>query len=251
MKQAHAIVFCVFITLCGVYLSNPTEQTTRLTDSDADGVSNEYERQHSLDPHTPDTDGDGIDDGTEVYGSKIANESRLDPLHKDLVVVLGESNGSVIDESDDIRRIFENVQVANPDGELGIDIHLEEKRLDSRIEWTDTSSFYFILYNHKQLLLSDEVGAAISILSVTDNHTEHGGYANTGGAFAVVGDGASQRLVVHELLHLVAGNFQIDECDSTSHLCEDTGLLYPTVSSDMSRLSSDTRRHLNETGLDT
>lgn len=250
MKKASIAIFCVLITVSGVYVSNPTEPTTRLTDIDGDGLSNEYEKEHGIDPYDVDTDGDGIEDGMEARGQTLIENGSLDPLHKDLVVVFGGSDESKIDEYDTVKRIFENAHVENPDNETGVDVHVREKRLDTSVEWNNTTTFYDIQHNYEKGLLSGEMDSTVVVLSLVDNHPEYGGYADTEDEFAVVGDHSSQRLVVHELLHLVVGNFQIDDCDSSSHLCEDRGLLYPTVSSDMSRLSSDTRQHINQTGLD-
>lgn len=49
------------------------------TDSDHDGLSNAYERDHRLDPRDEDTDNDGMDDGDEVRdGRRSTNPLRAD-----------------------------------------------------------------------------------------------------------------------------------------------------------------------------
>jgi pimeloyl-ACP methyl ester carboxylesterase len=52
-------------------------QETVATDSDADGLSNEQERELGTDPAIPDTDGDQLKDGEEV------NTYKTNPLHPD------------------------------------------------------------------------------------------------------------------------------------------------------------------------
>jgi hypothetical protein len=46
-------------------------------DDDRDGLSNEYELRIGTDPNSPDSDGDGINDGNEVL------RTRTDPLSRD------------------------------------------------------------------------------------------------------------------------------------------------------------------------
>lgn len=54
-------------------------------DSDHDGLTDGYERDHGTDPNNPDTDGDGIDDGEEI-------KHGTDPLKKDSkLVATGDS----------------------------------------------------------------------------------------------------------------------------------------------------------------
>lgn len=53
-------------------------------DSDGDGLSDLTELEHGLDPHNPDTDGDGVPDGEEDRnGNGIVDEGETDPKRAD------------------------------------------------------------------------------------------------------------------------------------------------------------------------
>ena len=57
-------------------------------DGDGDGLADNVERQLGTDPANPDTDGDGLLDGWEVYGVNGIDlrAKHASPLHKDIFV---------------------------------------------------------------------------------------------------------------------------------------------------------------------
>lgn len=95
-------------------------------DADGDGVSDAAEREvYGTDPNESDTDGDGYPDGME-----IACDDRLpgaDPLHHDLFLEVDTVEGATLDAAavDHLVGAFADAPVDNPDGESGIDLHVE------------------------------------------------------------------------------------------------------------------------------
>ena len=100
-------------------------------DSDNDGLDDELEERIGTDPEAPDTDGDRLPDGWE-YRNETDDGAALpgaDPLHKDLYVqaIYGAGVDPLTDaERRALREIWAAMGVSNPDGETGIQVHLDD-----------------------------------------------------------------------------------------------------------------------------
>jgi hypothetical protein len=69
-------------------LSSERRAAAVAADGDRDGLADNVERQLGTDPANPDTDGDGLLDGWEVYGVNGIDlrAKHASPLHKDIFV---------------------------------------------------------------------------------------------------------------------------------------------------------------------
>jgi hypothetical protein len=106
-------------------------------DSDGDGITDAEEATLRTNPNNPDTDGDGLLDGWEVHSVNGIDLRALgaSPLHKDIFVemdwMVRRTDGAVLDlrpNAEVLRSIvaaFAGAPVQNPDGSVGINIHLE------------------------------------------------------------------------------------------------------------------------------
>jgi hypothetical protein len=105
------------------------------SDSDDDGLPDDVEERLNTDPHNPDTDGDALLDGWEVYGVNgiDLHANGASPLHKDIFIEMDYMrrdsashglgpNNNVLQR---IEAIFASAPTSNPDGRTGINIHLE------------------------------------------------------------------------------------------------------------------------------
>ncbi len=130
------------------------EELKGLRDPDDDAAITAVERLFSenhvgkLDPRNPDTDGDGVPDGPEIFGgyqlksiswsfedepyhgkNEPANLSGRSPVHKEANIVfinrVGEENFTLdmVDEQlESLKEIFDEAPIENPDGTQGIDL---------------------------------------------------------------------------------------------------------------------------------
>jgi len=106
-----------------------------VSDRDGDGLSDADEALLGTDPDNPDTDDDGLPDGWEVHGVNGIDlrAKGASPLHKDIFVhmdfMMRASAVNGLAPNDTVLRAIEAVfaaaPVANPDGRMGITIHLE------------------------------------------------------------------------------------------------------------------------------
>jgi hypothetical protein len=118
-----------------VELSSDAPVGNDINDRDGDGLSNDIEKRLGTDSNNPDTDGDGLLDGWEVYGVNGIDlpGKGASPLHKDIFVAMdymrraSAANGLGLNDAvlAGIKQIFANGPVSNPDGRDGISLHLE------------------------------------------------------------------------------------------------------------------------------
>ena len=102
-------------------------------DPDGDGLDTEREEELGTDPNDPDTDGDRLPDGWEVNGETPdgAELPGADPLHKDIYLQLSYAEGvpELTDrERENLRDIWDEMNVSNPDGERGITLHIDDEQ---------------------------------------------------------------------------------------------------------------------------
>lgn len=105
----------------------------RVQDPDSDGLITALEVKIGTDPYNPDTDGDGLFDGWEVYGYKQPgrkgvplNEYGADPLRKDIFIEMIGREKLSVSQKKQIIQTFKEAPVSNPDGTTGIDIHIDD-----------------------------------------------------------------------------------------------------------------------------
>ncbi len=86
---------------------NPHDPSDALQDPDGDGLTNLQEYQHGTDPHVADTDGGGVNDGDEVLRG-------TDPLNKedDIKNLKSDEGGYIVG---DTNRVQENFVYSTPD----------------------------------------------------------------------------------------------------------------------------------------
>lgn len=141
----------VFAIAFGSLAAAPTAtSTTRYNytschvDSDGDGIVDCYETNTGVyvsptdtgtDPANPDTDGDGLSDGDEVYGTAGGLNLPffgVSPVHKDILLEydwMEDATGCVAHSHkppqgaiDIVSNVFANAPVSNPDGTTGIHV---------------------------------------------------------------------------------------------------------------------------------
>lgn len=135
-------------------------------DTDLDGLSDARERDIGTDPSLPDTDGDGLADGREVElgtdpldpdtdGDRLrdgwevdkqtpggADLPDADPLRMDVYVQVSYADGARKmreRQHDHVRGAFKRMDVTNPDGSTGIDVHIVDDYNRVPIEQTFTN----------------------------------------------------------------------------------------------------------------
>lgn len=102
-----------------------------INDTDDDGLLDGRELDVGTDPLDPDTDGDSLLDGWEVRGETPdgADLPGADPLAMDLYVLVSHSEEAWRfreSERTMIRGEFKNMDIENPDGTTGIDVHFAD-----------------------------------------------------------------------------------------------------------------------------
>lgn len=115
-------------------------------DQDSDGLTDAEEAELGTDPYNRDTDGDGLLDGWEVKGlprgvelgeriklyrkdcPEPERENQLSPLRQDVIVLVSPFEGVDRKAFDaqvpQIRRLFRELNIANPDGSRGLAVHV-------------------------------------------------------------------------------------------------------------------------------
>jgi len=107
-------------------ITGPTNAT--MNDTDEDKLDDGRELELGTNATNPDTDGDSLLDGWEVRGETPggADLPDADPLAMDLYVLVSHSEEAWRfrdSERTTIRAAFKNMNVENPDGTSGIDVH--------------------------------------------------------------------------------------------------------------------------------
>jgi len=148
------------------------EEIKMMRDGDNDGAIYVLEKKAGTDPDRADTDRDGVADGPEIVGgyqltsildtygnvkygkNDPANISWRDPLHKDAHIILinryGEENFTmdmVGDQVDQLKQLYRDGPVSNPDGEDGINLKIsyykeEEFPEEARIHPEEGAAYF-------------------------------------------------------------------------------------------------------------
>lgn len=126
-----AVVVLVVLSGCPVTAGPDGVRHPLDDDRDNDGLDDATERRLGTDPADADTDGDRLLDGAEHRNESDSGAALpgADPLHKDLYVqvVYGRGVAPLDDaERNDLREIWASMDVANPDGEPGVRIHVDD-----------------------------------------------------------------------------------------------------------------------------
>jgi hypothetical protein len=214
-------------------------------------------------PEYRDADGDRLPDSWERAGETPDGVPLpgADPNHKDLYVQLNYANGHPPlnrSERRELRRIWANMAVSNPDGEPGIDIHVVDEpplggAVDDRVTvGEDGFSKAFIEQYYSADYLGDRrCSHYLSIFGDVDGI--YAGWGLSPGYLSVVdggehgrtaGVGDRVRILTHELLHNVAG----DLGNGDTHVRR--GWLAGVDGEFEPRLSGTTSRDLNRTGFE-
>lgn len=105
-------------------------------DFDGDGLTDLVEASIGTSPRDEDTDDDGLQDGAEVLGADIFDykSAGADPLHKDVFVEVdyedytdatGKHSAKLVPLAEQaVIDLYRGLDVVNPDGEPGIEVHL-------------------------------------------------------------------------------------------------------------------------------
>lgn len=194
---------------------------------------------------TADTDGDGVPDawerrGTTPDGGELPDG---DPGRLDLYVhVAGEEPLSAT-ERDQLRSVWADMPVANPDGSTGVTLHIRQSSLDDRPTVTRNGTEYRSLYTEERLGAGHCVERLVVLADIDDQRlvtrADAPGYAAA--VDARENDYVGQTTfrvaaITHALLHTVAGEAHTQE-GWLSQGTPDT------------QLSGDTASQFNETGF--
>ena len=218
------------------------------------------EDARAYDRPTPDADSDRLKDSWERAGETPDGVALpdADPRRKDLYVQVSYGGGMIPlsdAEKAQLREIWAQMPVENPDGSTGVRLHIDDQRPDGGGLGT-TVSMSAGRYEQVHAYYTDEhVGDRrcryhqVVVGTVTRDGAD--GAATTPGYAAVV-DGerrdyggeytARVHVITHELLHNVAGQFTAD-----GHVSR--GWLSPTTSPNDAFLSDRTATHLSENGF--
>lgn len=250
-----------------------TPPSTESSDFDRDGLTNSEEReQYDTNPFSADTDKDGIDDGTEV--KELSAESGLlgksDPLHKDLYVHVfysPEIEPLTDEEKSNLEAIWAEMPVKNPDGKLGITIHIIDfgenagdlpNRVVSDGSQDDMGQYY------SQQYLGKKVCDVRQVLLIPIEDNDVAGYAEAPGYQSVVDGRLTHRTdsdytrrvatITHELLHNIVGTLQGEDAMGPYHsfngwLAGSLDGLGPEPYSQNTYMSDITANNLNQEGM--
>jgi hypothetical protein len=209
-----------------------------------------------------DTDGDGLTDEVESTGNVDGYPlPEADQDHKDLYIRVYVSNGIeplTDQEKADLREIWAGMQVSNPNGAEGIDLHITQVQLSQSItaKLSDES-----LRDQEEQIYKQRVPEtaqcsvyAVVLVDVTGDPVISGRGASPG-YVSIVDGHATQRynteytvrttIITHELLHNVVGTFK----DGSYHTSEGWLTGTPGEHGTQFYMSAKTASHLSENGF--
>lgn len=213
-------------------------------------------------PEYQDADGDRLPDSWERAGETSTGVPLpdADPNHKDLYVQVNYANGHPplgAAERRQLRAIWADMAVSNPDGEPGIDIHVVDEpplggEIDDQVVVDDGISRELVETYYSPAYLGDRRCSHYMVL-FGDVGGVHTGWGFTPGYLSVV-DGGEQgpaagttvrvMTVTHELLHNVVGQLGTGD----THVRR--GWLAGADGEFEPRLSAPTSRELNRSGFE-
>jgi hypothetical protein len=239
-------------------LRNDTPNAAR--DSDNDGLSDQVENALGTDPRDKDTDDDGLQDGWEISGY-TPNGTKLesaDPLQKDLYITIAYTARAkrYSDQTlDDLRRIFAQMPVSNPNGQLGIRVHIATETVTLKTTFKNNLSEFKQQNGWNGSSSVRPQGHHLVVVTPMQDAPEGLiGYGETPGRFAIARDGGNTdygnctvaaHIVTHELLHNIVGEF--DSADG--HIHTENGWLSPIAREGNQYLSERTVKRLNREGI--
>ncbi|MFB6107935.1 MAG: hypothetical protein ABEJ82_03720, partial [Haloplanus sp.] len=177
-----------------------------------------------------DTDGDNLHDGWEVAGETPDGVALpgADPRHKDLYVHVTYAEGSqALREPDraSIRGAFKHANVSNPDGEHGIDVHIDDRYrtidIDGPFE-TRAAALETLYAARTTESIGDRAGVYqhVVVMPIDDEKTGFDVWTEQPGYRVLVDEGElshrsgtvgyRDRLVIWALLRNVAGDVDAD-----------------------------------------
>jgi hypothetical protein len=240
-------------------ISITPEQQPEGKDTDKDGLSDARERELGTHPHKKDTDGDGLWDSWEVRGLTPSGAAipNADPLHKDLYILVMPS-GSHDPPSDhaimEAKRLFDEMDVENPDGEDGITLHATTgERIDQSVDVRQhDEQFNRELY--RQLGPRMCIYYQVVVGEKVDENTA--GFGDAPGYQSIVVDESNfptssdyAVAIAHELLHNIVGQMPSYSEHTTDDGYHTTDGLLSHSSYSNQTLSSVTRDELNSDGF--
>jgi hypothetical protein len=209
---------------------------------------------------SPDTDGDRLKDGWEEAGETVdgAALSDADPQRMDLYVQVNYGGGTIPltdQEKRQLRQVWAEMPVENPDGSTGITIHVDDQRprgggIGEVATFSGDDAGEISRY-YRPHFMGNRTCVYHQVVVGTIDRSRLAGIGHAPGYAAVVEserrnyDGElSPRVhaITHELLHNVVG--PIGENGHTSD-----GWLSPTISSDSAFLPDAAASRLEQRGL--
>jgi hypothetical protein len=224
--------------------SNNCSAELKTRDSDADRVNDFVECSRGTDATVADTDGDTLTDAEELHGVTEHGTPipESNPREKDIYVVIGMSDGAELDATRLASR-FDRLSVENHNGNTGINLHYDIQQVNETVRignWSKNEQKYA-----PELTRNSEVYRGVLVTT-----GEPGGYfgkARIYGNFAVTQNG-NEDTAAHEILHLIVGPIDENNCEDVFHNCHGETLL-SSVNNDDKQLSENTTVHIQQRGL--
>lgn len=252
------------VTTYGHALPGLIDPALNTEDNDNDGVTDMEERErYGTNPAKSDSDSDGFTDGEEVDGQTVDGTPLPDaePAKKDLYIVIHRARGIAPftqRERLDLKQIFQDMPVSNPDGTHGIRLHVNPTFISA--EEPDINSPYKTKHD-AELADSHYRNAdqykcsAHQVLLVEIKNQSVKGWGDAPG-FQVLVEGRNTRSeeskytertvsIVHELLHNVVGKLRDGRMHTDEGWLNDEGEYHD---GDL-YLNMETRHTLNQRGF--